>query len=98
MGWQPSGQPCRRPGARRQRGSALEETSGGTIFFVGRLSVTRRERIRALVILRRVETRPQRARSRALQSIDDALQAHPNEPDLLLLKGHLLDRLGHYQA
>jgi len=59
--------------------------------------VTRRERIRALVILRRVETRPQRAQSRALQSIDDALRAHPNEPDLLLLKGHLLDRLGHYQ-
>jgi tetratricopeptide (TPR) repeat protein len=59
--------------------------------------VTRRERIQALVALRRVDVRPHRARSQALRSVDDALRAHPDEPDLLLLKGHLLDRLGHYQ-
>lgn len=59
--------------------------------------MTRRERIELLVTLRRVDAGPRRAQSRALHSIDRALRVHPDEPDLLLLKGHLLDRLGEYQ-
>ena len=59
--------------------------------------MNRRERIQMLVTLRRAEGGPRRALSRALRSIDEALAAHPGEPDLLLLKGHLLDRLGEYQ-
>ncbi len=59
--------------------------------------MTRQERIQALVTLRRVNAGPRGARSQALRSVDSALKAHPEEPDLLLLKAHLLDRLGHYQ-
>jgi tetratricopeptide (TPR) repeat protein len=59
--------------------------------------VTRRDRIQALVTLRRVGAGPRQAQSKALANVDLALRAHPNEPDLLLLKGHLLERLGEYQ-
>ncbi len=59
--------------------------------------MTRRERIQVLVTLRKASAGPRRARSQALHSIDAALAAHPDEPDLLLLKGHLLDRMGDYQ-
>jgi tetratricopeptide (TPR) repeat protein len=59
--------------------------------------VNRRERIQALATLRRVSAGPRTARSKALHTVDLALKAHPNEPDLLLLKGHLLERLGEYQ-
>ncbi len=59
--------------------------------------MTRRERIQVLVTLRKASAGPRRARSQALHSIDAALDAHPDEPDLLLLKAHLLDRLGDYQ-
>lgn len=38
-----------------------------------------------------------RAQSRALRAIDQVLATHPGEPELLLLKGHILDRLGEYQ-
>lgn len=59
--------------------------------------MTRRERIQALVTLRRVSGASRRAQSKALRTVDAALAAHPDEPDLLLLKAHLLDRLGEYQ-
>jgi tetratricopeptide (TPR) repeat protein len=51
-----------------------------------------------LVTLRRVEGRSGHAQALVLRRIDHALAVHPHEPDLLLLKGHLLDRLGEYQA
>ena len=59
--------------------------------------MTRRERIQILVRLRRVEGGPRRAQSQALRAVDGVLATHPDDPDLLLLKGHLLDRLGEYQ-
>ena len=59
--------------------------------------MTRGERIQVLVTLRKVDAVPRAVRSRALRTIDTMLAAHPDEPDLLLLKGHLLDRLGEYQ-
>ncbi|HYB72286.1 MAG TPA: hypothetical protein VED18_02845 [Candidatus Sulfotelmatobacter sp.] len=59
--------------------------------------VTRRERIQVLVTLRRLSAGPRQAQSKALATVDLALRAHPNEPDLLLLKGRLLERLGEYQ-
>ena len=59
--------------------------------------MTRQERIQALVTLRRVNAGPRGAQSKALHTIDRALKVHPDEPDLLLLKAHLLDRLGEYQ-
>ncbi len=59
--------------------------------------MNRRERIQVLVTLRRVSAGTRRARSQALHTIDAALVTHPDEPDLLLLKAHLLDRLGEYQ-
>ncbi len=59
--------------------------------------MTRRERIQILVRLRRVEGGPRRAQSQALRAVDEMLATHPDDPDLLLLKGHLLDRLGEYQ-
>ena len=59
--------------------------------------MTRRERIQMLVTLRKVSAGTRRARSQALHTIDAALAAYPDEPDLLLLKAHLLDRLGEYQ-
>ena len=59
--------------------------------------MTRRGRVQAQVKLRKVSAGRRRAPSRALHTIDAALAAHPDEPDLLLLKAHLLDRLGEYQ-
>ncbi len=56
----------------------------------------RRRRIHILATLRRVEEGPRRAQARVLHSLDRALAAHAQEPDLLLLKGHLLDRMGEY--
>lgn len=58
--------------------------------------MTRRERIQALVNLRRIELRPWRERSQALRAIDAVLALRPQEPDLLVIKGQLLDRLGEY--
>jgi len=60
--------------------------------------VNRRERIQMLVTLRRVEGGPRRTQFLLIHRIDRALAEHPHEPDLLLLKGHVLDRLGEYQA
>lgn len=57
----------------------------------------RRRRIEILATLRRVEQGPRRAQVHVLHSLDTALAVHPHEPDLLLLKGHLLDRMGEYE-
>jgi tetratricopeptide (TPR) repeat protein len=59
--------------------------------------VNRRERIQALVALRRLDAGSRRVQSKALHTVDAVLAAQPGEPDLLLLKGHLLERLGEYQ-
>jgi Flp pilus assembly protein TadD len=62
------------------------------------LTVIRRERIEMAIALHRPLAPRRPVRSRAIETIDALLAAQPDEPDLLLLKGHLLDRLGEYEA